>query len=40
MELITNADVAELIGMLLGAYGLGWGAGYIQVTFIKASEKI
>lgn len=40
MEMITVEDVVTIFGLLIGSWGLGWCAGFLQVTFIKASEKL
>lgn len=35
---MNEADFAQVIGYLFGAYGVGWGAGYLLRAFHKLAE--
>lgn len=38
--MMVEADVVQIIGTLLGAFGLGWGAGFLLITFKKLVEQL
>jgi hypothetical protein len=39
-EFLTQADMLEVIGWLVGGFGLGWCAGKIQLSFKQIGEKL
>jgi hypothetical protein len=40
MDLLTTLDVQEMIGTLLGAFGVGYSGAYLLLFFKKAAEKL
>ncbi|MEM3774938.1 MAG: hypothetical protein QXX92_08085 [Candidatus Bathyarchaeia archaeon] len=37
---MTEADIAFLVGKLFSAYAIGWGMGYLQYAFKRASDFV
>lgn len=37
---MTEQDFAQVVGYLFGAYGVGWGSGYLVRAFHKLAEMI
>jgi len=39
-EFLTTSDIAEMIGWLVGSFGLGWVAGKLQLSFKQIADKL
>lgn len=37
---MSEADVIEYVGYLVGLYAIGWASGFLLLTFKKLTDKI
>lgn len=37
---MTNSEVIELVGLLIGSFAIGYGVGFLNMVFFKALDQI
>jgi len=37
---MTDSEALELVSYMIGAFAIGWGVGFLTVSFTKALERI
>lgn len=37
---MTDGDLLEVLGLLFGAYGLGWGSGFLMFAVKRGLEML